>query len=651
MINCPTMPTLHPLFSSHAVLQRDIPVPVWGQAQPGAPITVALGGVEVRGVADALGRFSVTLPPLPAGGPHELMVSEAAGTATVRDILVGEVWICSGQSNMEWPVDQGGFPPAEIEASDEPHLRLFVVPKTVAAQPLATPQAQWTFCDAGTRPGFSAVGYAFGRDLQRRLGVPVGLIATSWGGTFAEAWLPRADLEQDERLAPIVTRWDAWPKFEPDSPEYQRLLAEWEQQAVHLDPGNAGEPKGWHRAELPKGEQSEWSHMDLPCYWEQCGLNIDGAVWFRREIIIPATWQGIDLELNLGPIDDYDTTYVNGVRVGGIGSETPDAYCRPRTYSIPAALVQSGTVVIAVRVFDRVGNGGICGKPQDLNLAPADGSGEIIPLPGTWAYRVELALPPTPNPPALPQSALVPSRPGGLFNGMIAPLAPYAARGVIWYQGESNADRGEQYVPLLSTLIAAWRRAFQRGLAFHIVQLCAFKTRIAQPGNSEWAELREAQGAVADSVPGCGLAVTIDTGDATDIHPRNKALVGHRLARLALRRDYGCTDVIAEGPVFTACTCTGSQARVQFRVEGCLTASGGNPVQGFAIAGADQHWFPAQAVIDGDCVVVSAPQVPAPVAVRYAWADNPLATLIDATGLPARPFRSDTWPLLSAGKR
>jgi len=645
------MPTLHPLFSDQAILQRDVPVPVWGQAQPGAPITVALGGVVARGIADAEGRFSVTLPPLPAGGPHVLVVSEAAGTVTVRDVRLGEVWICSGQSNMEWPVDQGGFPAAEIEAGDEPNLRLFLVPKVVAAQPLVVPHSRWTPCDATTRARFSAVGYAFGRDLQRRLGVPVGLIATSWGGTVAEAWTPRADLEQDERLAPIVQRWDAWPKAEPDSPEYQRLLVEWEQLAVHADPGNAGETKGWHRADLAAGDRGEWADMNLPCYWEQRGLNIDGAVWFRRDVVIPSTWQNNDLELNLGPIDDYDTTYVNGERVGGIGRETRDAYRLPRTYRIPAALVHSSTVTIAVRVFDGVGNGGICGQPHELTLAPADGSDDIIRLHGTWSYRVELALPPKPNAPALPPSALDPRRPGGLFNGMIAPLAPYAARGVIWYQGESNADRGEQYVPLLSTLITSWRRAFQRGLAFHIVQLCAFKPRVAQPGHSEWAELRDAQAQVADCVPGCGLAVTIDTGDAADIHPRNKALVGHRLARVALRADYGCTDIIAEGPVFVELTCAGAQARVHFRVEGCLTASGGNPVQGFAIAGADKRWYSAQAIIDGDCVVLSAAAVAEPVAVRYAWADNPAATLMDATGLPARPFRTDTWPLLSAGKR
>ncbi len=647
LIHFPAMLTLHPLFTDHGVLQRDTPIPVWGQATPTAAVTVSLAEHTVTVTADAQGHFLAQVPPLPAGGPHTLRVSEATGTITIDDLLIGEVWIGSGQSNMEWSVAFGGFPAAEITADDEPHLRLFTVPKLVAAAPVAAPAGHWQRCDAAHRPAFSAVAYAFGRELQRRLGVPVGLIATSWGGTMAEAWTPIADLAAHPDLVPILTRWDALPKAEPNTPEYQRLLAEWQAIAFHADPGNVGATQGWQQVET---DLSAWQPMALPCYWEQHGLNIDGAVWFRRTVTIPASWQGHDLVLELGPIDDFDTTYVNGEEVGATGREVANAHQVPRRYVVPGRLITSPSVTIAVRVFDHFGNGGICGLPAHMRLCGPD-AGNPVPLAGDWLHRVELALPPKANLPAQPPSALDAKRPGGLFNGMIAPLLPYAVRGVVWYQGESNADRGEQYVPLMQTLIAAWRREFGRDLAFHLVQLCAYMPRLADPGDSHWAELRAAQATIADTVPGCGIAITIDSGDTSDIHPRNKGLVGQRLARLALRSQYDCHDIVDEGPVATAWTVIAADMQVTFRVSGGLVAFGGGPVLGFALAGADRRWHNATGIIHGDTVVVSSPAVAEPVALRYAWASNPDATLSDVNGLPARPFRTDDWPLLSRGQR
>ncbi len=637
------------LFTDHMVLQRDVPVPVWGWADPGAEISVALLTNRASTRCGKDGRFRLELPALQAGGPHTLVVSSAAGAELVlKDVLVGEVWLCSGQSNMDWSVSISGYSAAEIRRGGPERLRLFKTPNRPSSTPCEEVPGQWTSSAEQYLAPFSGVGYAFACELIRNLDVPVGLVQSAWGGTAAEWWTPIEALTADPELRPIVERmWAQGPIPEPGSPEHKAAIARWEEQAFHKDPGNKGEAKGWAKAKVEAGK---WKEMELPQYWEATGLNIDGAVWFRKTIKIPEAWVGSDLMLSLGPIDDFDTTYVNGTRVGGIGKETPNAFQVPRCYDVPAKLVTSRSLTIAVRVFDHLGNGGIYGTGAQMLLHQSGEEGDAIRLDGTWQYRVELALEPKPwlEPPV---TADAPSQPARLWNGMIQPLVPYAMRGAIWYQGESNADRAEQYRILMRTMINCWRDAFATELHFYQVQLAPFMQRREQPGESAWAELREAQEQLEKDLRHVDCAVIIDSGDVLDIHPRNKPLVGRRLARIALAKTYG-QELEHSGPRLAAWEAGSGTARLRFsHCEGGLVAFNGPPVRGFAIAGKDKvfHW--ADATIDADCVILRSAKVAVPVAVRYAWSDHPDANLMNQDNLPARPFRTDTWPGVTTGKR
>jgi sialate O-acetylesterase len=390
--------------------------------------------------------------------------------------------------------------------------------------------------------------------------------------------------------------------------------------------------------------------MKLPQPWEAAGLAIDGAVWFRKAVEVPPSWASRSLTLSLGPVDDFDTTYVDGIEVGHIGKETPGYWSVPRRYTVPGRLVKGGRVVIAVRAFDHYGNGGFTGAAPEMTLVPADGTGAPIALAGAWEYKVEHALEPShPDFATQPRypSPDNPNSPTVLYGAMIAPLVRCTIRGAIWYQGESNAGSAYQYRTLFPTMIRDWRRAWGEGdFPFDFVQLANFMPRKNEPGESEWAELREAQ-AMTLALPKTGMAVAIDIGEADDIHPRNKKDVGERLARWALADTYGQA-VVKSGPLYDSFAVEGSAIRVRLRHADGLSTYDGAPPKGFAIAGADRRWHWADARVEGTMVVVSSPEVKEPVAVRYAWADNPEATLRSGAGLPASPFRTDDWPGLTA---
>jgi len=637
------------LFTDHMVIQREQTVPVWGWTSPGVTVTATLGTVTAATSSDAQGRFRIDLPPQLASGPHVLsLVSGDGARRAIADVQIGEVWLCSGQSNMEWQTRISGYSDTELAAIDNPRIRLFHVPQTTALAVQDDVRAAWKHCDASGVADFSGVAYAFACDLERALGVTVGLVQSAWGGTAAEWWTPIAALEADPALKPIVDRYRAAkPAPKPGTPEYAAVMREWERTSVHQDPGNKGEGWGWAATDC---DLTEWQLMTLPQYWEATGLNIDGAVWFRRTAEIPAGWLGQDLVLSLGPIDDFDTTYVMGEKIGAIGKETVNAHTAPRIYTVPGRLVTATTLAIAVRVFDHIGNGGIYGSPAAMRLSRVAEPDQGIALAGRWHYRVELALEPKAWTPP-PETSDSPSAPERLWNGMLRPLAPYAIRGAIWYQGESNADRAEQYRILMATMITTWRKAWGYDFPFYQVQLAPFMMRREQPQESAWAELREAQEQVTADLPGCDLAVIIDSGDEADIHPRNKPLVGRRLARIALARVYR-QDIEHSGPRVIESSVVGERMVIRFaHCCGGLVAFGGPPLRGFAIAGADRTFVWAQATISADTVTVSSPDVSAPVAVRYAWADFPQGNLINQDGLPARPFRTDRWPGVTTGKR
>ena len=623
----------NPLFADHAVLQQAMAVPVWGTADPGEQVTVSIAGQEVVTTAGTDGRWQVQLAPLTAGGPYDMTIAGSAGATVLHDILVGEVWICSGQSNMERHLGlQPGQKPIinwehEVAAATHLQIRQFYVPQTMSFAPQDTVNGSWTVCSPETVENFTAVGYFFGRDLQAARGVPVGLIHSSWGGTPAEAWTSRAALEKLGGFDASLEQVKGLAENAPGARQlYETRLAEWFAAHDPASPGANGQKLGWA---APDTDTSGWATMKVPGLWEDAGLpDFDGVVWFQRTFDVPAAWVNHDLRLRLCAIDDVDTTWINGVRVG-----QTSFYSTPRTYIVPASAIRAGRNVITVRVLDTGGGGGLWGSGQPTDIMPADGTGtsKAVSLTGVWRFQPTMKLADAPAPPMNVTSNA--NAPTVLYNGMIAPLLPYAMRGVIWYQGEANVGRELQYRSLFPAMIADWRRRWGEGnFPFLFVQIAPFRGMTP--------EIREAQLLTLQHTPNTAMAVTIDVGDADDIHPANKVPVGARLALAARALAYG-EDVEYSGPIYRDLRIDGAKAVLTFaHVAGGMVAPGGE-LRGFSIAGADGAFHPAEAVIAGDTVEVSSPDVAKPVAVRYAWANVPDGNLFNTAGLPASPFRTD----------
>ncbi len=632
------------IIGDNMVLQQGVKVRLWGTANAGEQVTVTFANKSANAIADAQGRWQVWIGPLKAGGSSELTVNNL----TIKNVLVGEVWLCSGQSNMEWPLINTIGGAETVAHANHPEIRLFTVEHQTSTTPLTDVQGHWVVTTPEEAANFSAVGYFFGRELYQSLKVPIGLIDSSWGGTPAEAWTTHDALLSSPELKPILDRYQDSLNALPQTKEtYARALAQWEEKNLYLDAGNKGEALGYAD---PKSSTADWSKMDLPKQFETAGLLIDGAVWFRKDVELPESWSGKDLVLNLTPIDDQDITYFNGTKIGATGRETPNSYMVPRKYVVPGSLVHAGRNVIAVRVFDSAGEGGFS-RGGAMTIGPGE-NGDAISLRGVWDYKVELALEPKhPDWGTRPEAVGVSNQnnPSVLYNAMIAPLVPFAIRGVIWYQGEANAGRAYQYRTLFPTMIRSWRGAWGYEFPFYFVQLANWHAHKAEPDQSDWAELREAQ-MMTLREPQTGMAVIIDIGDENDIHPRNKLDVGRRLAAWALAGTYG-QKVIPSGPLFDRFSVEGDKIRIRFKHGAGLKTSDGGPVKGFAIAGEDRRFVWADARIDGDTVIVSSPTVQKPAAVRYGWADNPIVNLYNKAGLPASPFRTDDWPGVTAANR
>ncbi|HEX2949385.1 MAG TPA: sialate O-acetylesterase [Armatimonadota bacterium] len=626
-------PFLHPLFCDNMVLQRDLADPIWGWTEAGKVVTVAMNGKTAKATADADGKWMAKIGPFKAGGPFTLTVS-GSQTVTLKNVMVGDVWICSGQSNMQMGIGIAGNAQQEIANANYPNIRLFSVPNTIAYEPMQTVNSQWQICTpqsiatAGSWGGFSAAGYYFGRYLHQQLNVPIGLIHTSWGGTIAEAWTSKEALQ-------------TMPDFQTPLAQFAQFVEDQKQASYNF----SDRINEWYKKNdigstdwgTPTFDDTAWKTAAQPQLWEQNILpNFDGIVWFRKEINLPADWSGKDAVLHLGTIDDFDTTMVNGVQVG-----STYAYNQPRNYKIAGSILKPGKNIIAVRVLDTGGGGGFYGDPALMKLEVA-GAPQIAPiaLNGNWKYQVSANLAKLPSPPQ--QLSKNPNVTTVLYNGMIAPLVPFGIKGAIWYQGESNASRGKQYQTLLPTMINDWRTRFGVGdFPFLVVQLANYMDTPAQPVESAWAELREAQTLTAKRMKNVGLAVTIDIGDPKDIHPKNKQEVGRRLGLAALAIAYG-QKLEYSGPIYRSMEVKGNTIRVSFdHLGGGLVAKDNEKLIGFAIAGADKKFVWADAVIDGDTVVVSSPQISNPVAVRYAWGNSPLCNLYNKAGLPASPFRTD----------
>ncbi len=633
------------VLGDHMVLQAGLPVPVWGWAEPGAEVSVSFAGQTAKATAGADGRWEATLAAMPASAEsRELRVTtnRDATPRVLADVLVGEVWVCSGQSNMQGAVGTSNRADEEIAAATHPQIRLLTVRNLTAAVPADDCVAAWRVCSPETVSGFSGVGYFFGRHVHRQLQVPVGLISTSWAGTGAEAWtsaealrekLPEFGGDIDRLAASCETVEKANAQYKERTDAYSAAL----QKLYDLEDDPAAAAAKYAGIDL---DETAWKTMNVPANWETSPdfKNLDGIVWFRKTVDLPEAWAGKDLMLRPGPIDEVDVTFFNGEQVGARGSmrkQDSRFWNVPREYPVPGRLVKAGKNVVAIRAFDAVSHGGLWGGPPDsMFMALTDGSdGTHVSLAGPWRCQIEYALPPPPPGP--------PIRSTVLFNAMIHPLIPYAVRGAIWYQGEANVGRAAQYRTLLPTMIADWRTRWHSGeFPFLIVQLVNCMDRAASPQDSHWAELREAQAMTAHALPRVGLAVTIDIGEAKDVHPRNKQEVGTRLGLAAQAIAYG-QNIEYSGPTFAGLKVEAGKAVLSFtHADGGLVARDGVPT-GFAVAGADRKFVWAHADIRGDSVVVWADGVAEPVAVRYAWADNPACNLYNHAGLPMVPFRTD----------
>jgi len=627
-------------FRDKLVLQRGRSNIIWGWDNPSQRICLFVSGpqtnLDVTAIAGDDGQWQLDCPELTVGGPYTLTI-KGSQQETLHNVLVGEVWLASGQSNMEWKVSATDNAELEISRANYPQIRTFTAETTASSRPNATVGGEWIECSPETVESFSAVAYYFALELNRQLGVPIGILHASWGGTPIQAWTSLDALRSVVDVVPILARQT---ELEKDAPRLEAIaverVLEWEGEYLPADPENTGIQEGWAD---PQFDDRAWNSMRLPCPWQTRGLNHNGVVWFRRAVDIPAAWTNCNLVLSLGAIDDFDTTYFNGHPIGAHPKGTREAYRIRRRYVVPKEKVQAGRTVIAVRVFDHFGEGGLVGPAAQMQLSPVNSERESISVSGDWRYKVEHVIPLVPATvfqtyPAL-DVPLPQYRLSALYNGMIAPLVPYGIRGALWYQGESNVDQHRQYRDLMIAMIRDWR--FRWGLGqfpFLFVQLPNFK------GDATWPYLREAQ-AQALSEPNTAMAVTIDIGDPMDIHPRNKQEVARRLALIAMVRCYGMDCIDFSGPALKQVEIVGNVARVFLEHSRGLNAGDGGDVSGFELAGQDGVYHPATAVIEGAYVQVTSEDVPKPATVRYAWRDAPDVNLRNEAGLPAAPFRTD----------
>ena len=622
---------LHGLFSDHMVLQRDMPLRVWGSAAPGEAVQLVFRGQSLRTRADARGRWEMRLKPEPAGGPDIMRVSGASQQVLLQDLLVGEVWLCSGQSNMEWSLINASDGPADVAAADDPLLRHIKIAHRASLQPIddITPTA-WQASSPATAGGFSAVAWHFARRLRRELGVPVGLINASWGGSHLETWMSRQAIAGQKDLRGWLPQLPATNQEFSARDRAAKLaqIRRWQGEAAPADLVSA-----WAD---PAYDDRHWKSLFVPGVWESQGLaGFDGQVWYRKTIKLTAAQAQQAALLHLGKVDDCDETHVNGVKVGGFCG-----WDQQRRYMLPAGLLVAGSNLIAVRVRDDGGGGGLHGAAAAVKLQLGDSE---IGLAGNWQARIEA--------PLLKDAPDFNDLPTLLFNGMLNPLVGYGMRGLLWYQGESNVPRAAQYGRIFPAFIGDLRQRWGQGsFPFYYVQLAAFlPLKDNRLSGSPWAELREAQ-RLTLAVPDTGMVVATDIGDAGDIHPRNKFAVGQRLAGLALRQLYGQPNLTAEGPTLQRVLRKADRIELQFANVGKGLQARGLPLLGFTIADASQVFLPAQASIVDDRVIVSHPQLRHPQAVRFGWVDNPQeSNLFNSADLPAAPFRTDSWPLVTHG--
>lgn len=641
------------LFTDGAVFQRNVYIPVWGNAKPDSIIECELAGNKAFAASSFTGSFMARLPPLDAGGPHKLKVTNktTGEFISISDILIGEVWLASGQSNMAYLMKTSEVQNKEYVANNSygASIRIITIPKVaITAEQDSFVNASWMYSDDKNVPEMSAVSLWFAKRLHEELNVPVGIIVSAWGGTFIEAWTSRSALMQNPNSRAMLEHYDyamcnpeIWEKFYQEDPppmldRAESQILKWEKEISE----NQGFKNGWH---LPHFDDSEWKTMNIPGSWIEQGVAQSGIVWVRKKIDIPEMWAGKDIYINLGGIDKQDITYFNGKEVGRTGKNLEHIYWnQPRRYHVSGEFVKAGTVSIAIRAYSFKYDGGFFLNKDFYSLELAD-TEEVIPFSGEWKAFPEcdfkeIIIPFVPIEPDNPNT------PAFLFNSMIKPLIPYAVCGTIWYQGERNAHSIEDavaYEKKMIDMINDWKYHWkQRNFQFIMVQLAGYRSPCEYDVESLWAVLRESQRKVTEVMNEVYMATAIDCGEEYDVHPADKRSVGYRLACQALNNTYSRYNISASGPMPKRLNIEGQKIRIFFKnIDGGLKIrNAGEQLRGFVISGEDKVFYTAKAFIDCDTVTISSQKVSFPCYVRYAWADNPNGNLYNGAGLPASSF-------------
>lgn len=609
------------IFGNNMMLQRDTTVEIWGWADQNEKVEVQFNGQKRQAKADANGNWRISLSPMEYGGPFEMTVKGKKNSILLSNILIGDVWLCSGQSNMEWRVNAVNNAAYEMENGNYPEIRSFNVNRAISLSPEKDFEGKWEVCTPATVGKFSAVAYFFARKIHQETGVPIAIINSSWGGTDIEAWISGGafkTLPDEYKTRSDKTLLDA--SFSAEENNKNKIAYE---NALKNDIGFS---EKWYDTGFGS---TDWGTVRVPALWKVTSLtDALGIVWFKQTFTlseIPAK----DITIHLGPVDDEDIVWINGIKVG-----ENKVYNLKRVYTVPADVLRKGENTITVRVYNSQGEGGIYGKPEELFMETETGK---IPLNGEWKYRTSVTSK------DFGYRSISPNTyPSSLYNGMINPVTGFRIKGAIWYQGENNVGRTKLYQTLFPLLINDWRKHWGYDFPFYWVQLANFLQEDIEPKESAWAELREAQ-TMTLSVPKTGQAVIIDIGEASDIHPRNKQDVGLRLALIALNKDYNRKDLIYSGPVYKSMKIEDGKVIVSFdnTGTGLDVHDKYGYLKGFAVAGADRKFVWAKADIINGKVVVYNSEIKNPLYVRYNWSDNPNGNLYNKENLPACPFRTD----------
>ncbi|MBX2842745.1 MAG: beta galactosidase jelly roll domain-containing protein [Flammeovirgaceae bacterium] len=622
------------VFGDNMVLQRDKEIPIWGFADKGEKITITFNGQTLT-TKPIKGKWMVKFPAMQAGGsPIEMTIKGKKNTITIKNIVIGDVWICSGQSNMEWVLQNTNNAEEEIAQANHPQIRHIKVPRVISTtQKKDIAATEWQICSPETAGNFTAVGYYFAKEVLKSTNVPIGLLNTTWGGTNVETWTSPEAIGQIPDFKAKVEELKLADLDKMAALRKEKIIANLGN-IPEKDPGLVNGKAIWAANDF---DDSEWKSMDLPGLWENKGLtNLDGIVWFRKSFELTDEQAQTGIQINLGSIDDNEMTWVNGYLIG-----QTKGYNINRNYVVQPDQLHAGENTIVVRVDDTGGGGGIYGDQELLFISS---KGSKISLAGEWKYKIgEVSINTNIGPNDMPSL---------LYNAMLAPIVPYSMKGVIWYQGESNAGRAYAYQTLFPLMIKDWRNQWAAGdFPFLFVQLANFMAPANEPGESSWAELREAQ-SMTLSLPNTGQAVIIDIGETNDIHPRNKKDVGFRLALAARKIAYG-EDIVYSSPAYKSHVVENGKVRIKFDHigSGLIVKDKYGYINGFELAGEDKKFYFAKAKLEGNDIIVWTEMVKSPMAIRYGWADNPNdLNLYNKENLPATPFRTDDWPGISQPK-